>query len=138
MAFGQAAAFCAVYHRHLDPPVGHLFSLGVFCAGRLVGAAIVGRPVARMLDDGKTAEITRVAVDGTRNACSALLAACRREAKKRKYERIVTYTLPTESGVSLRAAGFQPDGEVGGGTWNRAKRAREDRHPTVKKLRWRG
>lgn len=138
LGFGQAAAFCAVYHRHLAPPVGHLFSLGVFCAGRLVGAAIVGRPVARMLDDGRTAEITRVAVDGTRNACSALLAACRREARKRKYERIVTYTLPSESGVSLRAAGFQPDGEAGGGTWDRAKRARENRHPTTKKLRWRG
>lgn len=134
--FGQAAAFCAVYHRHLKPPVGHLFSLGVYCSGRLVGAAIVGRPVARMLDDGHTVEVTRVAADGTRNACSALLGACRREAKKRRYDRVVTYTLPTESGASLRAAGFRPDGEAGGGSWDRTRRSRQTQHPTMRKLRW--
>lgn len=134
--FGPAAAFCAVHHRHLKPPVGHVFSLGVFAGRRLVGVAIVGRPVARLLDDGRTLEITRVAADGTRNACSALLAACRREARRRSVRRLVTYTLPSESGVSLRAAGFREDGEAGGGRWNRADRARVDEHPVVRKLRW--
>lgn len=134
--FGQAAAFCAVHHRHLNPPAGHVFSLGVFDKRRLVGVAIVGRPVARLLDDGRTLEITRVAADGTRNACSALLAACRREARKRGIAKVVTYTLPTESGVSLRAAGFRPDGVAGGGAWGRASRARADTHPIGRKLRW--
>lgn len=136
--FGQAAAFCAVYHRHLDPPVGHMYSLGVFCGRRLVGVAIVGRPVARLLDDGATLEITRVAVDGTRNACSALLGAARREAHKRGIGRIVTYTLPGESGSSLRAAGFRPDGNAGGGKWARRGRPRVDGHPQERKLRWLG
>lgn len=31
----------------------------------LVGVAVVGRPVARLLDDGLTLEVTRVATDGT-------------------------------------------------------------------------
>jgi hypothetical protein len=134
--FGQAAAFCAVYHRHLKPPVGHVFSLGVFLGHRLVGVAIVGRPVARLLDDGRTLEITRVAADGTRNACSALLGASRREARKRGAASLVTYTLPSESGASLRAAGFRPDGIAGGGKWSRATRRRSDAHPSERKLRW--
>lgn len=134
--FGQAAAFCAVYHRHLKPPVGHVFSLGVFTGRRLVGVAIVGRPVARLLDDGRTLEITRVAADGTRNACSALLAACRREARRRSIRRLVTYTLPSESGISLRAAGFRPDGAAGGGSWDRAGRPRTADQPLERKLRW--
>jgi hypothetical protein len=134
--FGQAAAFCAVYHRHLKPPVGHVFSLGVFVDRLLVGVAIVGRPVARLLDDGRTLEITRVAADGTRNACSALLGACRREARRRSITRLVTYTLPIESGVSLRAAGFRLDGRAGGGRWDRGGRPRADGHPVERKLRW--
>lgn len=136
VTFGQAAAFCAVYHRHLKPPVGHVFSLGVFTGRRLVGVAIVGRPVARLLDDRRTLEITRVAADGTRNACSALLGACRREARRRSITRLVTYTLPSESGVSLRAAGFRPDGAAGGGSWDRAKRPRTADQPVERKLRW--
>lgn len=132
--FGQAV--CAVYHRHLKPPVGHVFSLGVFVDRRLVGVAIVGRPVARLLDDGRTLEITRVAADGTRNACSALLGACRREARRRSIKRLVTYTLPAESGVSLRAAGFRPDGRAGGGRWDRDGRPRADGHPVERKMRW--
>lgn len=134
--FGQAAAFCAVYHRHLKPPVGHVFSLGVFVGRRMVGVAIVGRPVARLLDDGRTLEITRVAADGTRNACSALLGACRREARRRSITRLVTYTLPSESGVSLRAAGFRADGMAGGGSWDRAARPRSADQPVERKLRW--
>lgn len=133
--FGQAAAFCAVYHRHLKPPAGHVFSLGVFAGRRLVGVAIVGRPVARHLDDGCTLEITRVASDGTRNACSALLGACRRESRRRSIKRLVTYTLPSEPGISLRAAGFRADGMTAGGRWDRNGRPRQDAHPVQRKLR---
>lgn len=136
VGYGQAAAFCAVYHRHLKPPVGHVFSLGVFDRTRLVGVAIVGRPVARLLDDGRTLEITRVAADGTRNACSALLGACRREARRRSIARLVTYTLPSESGVSLRAAGFRVEGAAGGGSWNRTLRPRTADQPVERKTRW--
>lgn len=120
----------------LKPPVGHVFSLGVFDRTRLVGVAIVGRPVARLLDDGRTLEITRVAADGTRNACSALLGSCRREARRRSIARLVTYTLPSESGVSLRAAGFRVEGAAGGGSWNRTLRPRTADQPVERKTRW--
>jgi hypothetical protein len=138
VAFGLAAAFTAVHHRHHAPPVGHLFSLGAFHGTRLCGVAMVGRPVARQLDDGRTLEITRVAVDGTRNACSSLLGAARREARKRGFSRIFTYTLAGEAGASLRAAGFVHDGTTAGGSWSRRGRARHDAHPLGAKTRWRG
>lgn len=132
----EASAFVNKRHRHLASTVGHKFSIGAFAETELVGAAITGRPVARMLDDGLTVEVLRVATDGTRNACSKLYGAVRREAKKRGFKRIVTYTLPGEGGASLRAAGFTSEGPAGGGSWSRPGRARTDRHPTASKLRW--
>ena len=83
--------------------------------GKLVGVAMVGRPVARKLCDGITAEVVRVCTDGTRNACSILYAACARAAKSLGYHRILTYTLESEPGVSLRAAGWDVDAEGVGG-----------------------
>ena len=75
---------------------------------------IAGRPVAPALQDGLTMEILRVCTDGSRNACSMLYGACRRAARALGYQRILTYTLPTEGGASLRAAGFRFDGDAGG------------------------
>jgi hypothetical protein len=65
-----------------------------------------------------------------------LLGAARKEAKKRGYARVITYTLPAEGGVSLRAAGYTSDGPAGGGSWSRDSRERLDRHPTDRKTRW--
>lgn len=125
-----------MHHRHHGSPIGHLFSLGCFANNILVGTAIIGRPVARMLDNGVTVEVTRLATSGTRNASSKLLGAARREARKRGFKRMITYTLPIEGGVSLRAAGFESDGAAGGGSWSRGNRQRTDRHPTEVKTRW--
>ena len=136
LPFSRAAAFVAAYHRHLGPPPGHRYSAGVFTAdGVLRGVAIVGRPVARLLDDGRTLELTRVATDGTPNACSALLGHARREARRRQM-RLVTYTLVSEPGTSLRAAGFVADGVGVGGSWSRAGRSRRVAHPLEPKQRW--
>jgi hypothetical protein len=132
----DAGAFVNMHHRHHASPIGHVFSLGCFVEDVLVGAAIIGRPVARMLDDGKTVEITRLASAGIRNVSSKLLGAARREAKKRGIARVITYTLPAEGGTSLRAAGYAFDGAAGGGTWSRKTRQRTDRHPTDRKTRW--
>lgn len=132
----DAGAFVNLYHRHLAGPVGHLFSLGCLVEGVMVGAAVVGRPVARHLDDGRTVEITRLASSGMRNVCSKLLGAVRREAGQRGYTRVFTYTLSEESGASLKAAGYTCEGEAGGGKWSRRGRARDDRHPTGSKRRW--
>jgi hypothetical protein len=105
-------------------------------AGDVVGVAIVGRPLARMLQDGFTAEVTRVATDGTRNACSLLYGAAWRACRALGYRKLVTYTLPEEGGGSLRGAGWKCLGEAGGGKWSRADRPRVDAHPTQVKMRW--
>ncbi|MFD0329838.1 XF1762 family protein [Streptacidiphilus monticola] len=107
LTFKQACAFVDAHHRHHAAPQGHKFSLGAVTAdGTLVAVAIVGRPVARALDDGLTVEVTRLASDGTRNACSALYAAAWRTARAAGYRRALTYTQGPETGASLRAAGW--------------------------------
>jgi hypothetical protein len=93
VTFAQACAFITDWHRHHRPPQGHKFSLGVAADEVLVGVAVVGRPVARLLDDGQTLELTRVAVaDATPNVCSLLYAAAWRAAKALGYRRLITYT----------------------------------------------
>jgi hypothetical protein len=134
--FDEACQFVAVHHRHHIPPVGHKFSLAVNDGEKVVGVAIVGRPVARMSDNGWTLEVTRCCTDGTKNACSALYAACWRAARALGYHRLITYTLPAEGGTSLWAAGMRLVGERGGGSWSRAARPRVDKHSTEQKLLW--
>jgi len=95
--------------------------------GRLHGVAIVGRPVSRHLDDGLTAEVTRLCTDGLPNACSFLYSACVRIARDMGYEKIITYILASENGASLRASGWQAvEGLRGGGNWNVPSRPRAD------------
>jgi L-amino acid N-acyltransferase YncA len=131
-----ARAFVERNHRHHRPPQGGLFAVAVAHGDQVVGVAIVGRPVARRLADGWTAEVTRVATDGTKNACSMLYGAAWRACRALGYRRLVTYTLPSESGSSLRGAGWACVGEAGGGSWSRGNRPRVDMHPTQVKLRW--
>ena len=102
----EANAFVAAYHRHHEPVTGHRFSLGVYDANKLCGVAIVGRPVARKINQHTIVEVTRLCTDGTRNACSILYGACARAAKALGYERIITYILCSENGASLRASGW--------------------------------
>lgn len=132
----EACAFVEAHHRHHEPPRGCLFCVAVNDGERVRGVAIVGRPLSRMLQDGYTAEVVRVATDGAHNACSKLYGACWRAARAIGYRRLVTYTLPEEGGVSLRAAGWTCLGEAGGGSWSRNGRPRVDTHPTQTKLRW--
>lgn len=105
-------------------------------SGELVGVAIVGRPVARMLQDGYTCEVTRLCTDGTRNACSKLYAAARQAAIAKGYVRGVTYILGAETGASLRAAGWRDLGDSPGGSWSREGRERDDPNPTCPKRRY--
>jgi hypothetical protein len=132
----EANEFVAQHHRHHGRVVGHKFSLGVVQGETVRGVAIVSRPVARRLDDGMTLEVTRVATDGAKDACSALYGACRRATFALGYKRLVTYTLASEQGASLRGAGYRLIGEAGGGSWSVPSRPRVDKHPLQKKLRW--
>ena len=136
MVLDEANAFVAEHHRHHKPVPGAKFCIGVASDGEIVGVAIVGRPVSRMLDDGWTLEVNRTCTDGTKNANSILYGAAWRAAKALGYRKLITYTLPEESGASLRAAGWRCLGSAGGGSWNTPSRPRVDTHPLQAKLKW--
>ena len=132
----EANEFVRRHHRHHKPTVGHKFSIGVREDGRLAGVAICGRPVSRFLDDGYTLEVNRLCTDGARNACSMLYGAAARAARAMGYQKIITYTLDTEPGTSLRAAGWQCAGPAGGERWTGKRRPAADLYPPQKKLRY--
>ena len=120
----EANAYVEELHRHHGKVVGHKWSLAAYKDGRLCGVAIVGRPTGRYLDNGSTLEVTRLCTDGTRNACSALYAACARRAKREGYAKIITFILQSEPGTSLRAAGWTLEAaKAGKPRWNKERYA---------------
>lgn len=134
----QANSLVGELHRHHKPVVGHRFSIGVRSkAGTLHGAAIVGRPTGRKNPQYDWAEVTRLVTDGQKNACSILYAACARIAKEMGFKRIQTFILEEETGVSLRAAGWEFDQMSDGGNWNVPSRGgRRNDQPQQAKQRW--
>jgi hypothetical protein len=135
-SLAAANAFIERHHRHHGPLRFHKFSVAIADErGDVRGVAVVGRPVARALDDGQTLEVSRVATDGIRNGCSMLYGACRRVAFALGYRRLVTYVLNTEPGTSLRAAGWSCAGVIRGKPWNTPRRRRADKHPLQNKQR---
>jgi hypothetical protein len=132
----HAREYVGRVHRHHLPPQGGLFAIAAAEGDEVVGVVIVGRPVARHLDDGFTAEITRLASDGSKNACSMLYAAAWRAARAMGYRKLVTYTLRTEPGTSLRAAGLKVVGEVSQRSWDTPSRPRIDKDERQARLRW--
>jgi hypothetical protein len=136
VSFAEAAAFVRRHHRHHRPPPGSKFCVGVAMEERRVGVIIAGRPVARPLDDGGTLEVTRCCTDGTPHAGSCLYGAAWRSARALGYRQLLTYTLTSEPGTSLKAAGWRQVGETKGGRWNCPSRPRADSHPTGPKRRW--
>lgn len=132
----EACVFIDGVHRHHKKPVGWKFGIAVNNGNKVVGVATVGRPVARPLDNGVTLEVNRVATDGTKNACSFLYGASWRAAKSLGYKRLVTYTLNTEPGTSLIAAGWKLLYETKGGSWDTPSRRRVDTHPMQGKFLW--
>jgi hypothetical protein len=131
----EANAYVKKHHRHHKPTPGHKYSVAVGDT-EIRGVAIVGRPVARKLDDGWTLEVNRVCTDGARNACSMLYQAAWRAAKALGYTRLITYTLPKEGGASLRGAGWKCLGERGGGNWNVPSRPRVNTDEILRGQKW--
>ncbi len=130
----EANSFVMAMHRHHKPVVGHKFSIGAMVDGKIVGVAIVGRPVARGRDDGWTLEVTRLCTDGTKNACSFLYGAAARAALALGYRRIGTYILASEPGSSLKGAGWRLIGEVKGRSWSCPSRPRVEQAGYPNKL----
>lgn len=134
-----ANTFIATHHRHHAPVVGDIFRVGLALDGDVIGVVVVGRPVARARDDGYTAEVTRCCVremPEAKHAASKLYGMAWRIAREMGYRRMGTYTLASESGASLRAAGWRMLHEVPGRSWDTPSRRRTDKHPTVDKTLW--
>ena len=148
MDLKSANAYVMEHHRHNGKVLIHRFSIGCYDGDRLCGVAICGNPVARKLDDGCTIEVHRCCTDGTKNACSLLYSRCARIAKEMGFAKIITYTLKSESGVTMRACGWEVDADdIGGVSWNMPSRPREEitytlfgeeikHYPSEKKTRW--
>ena len=149
VSLAEARRFIAETHRHNDPPTGHRVSVGIADdTGKVRGVGVLGHPLARKSDDGRTAAIYRIATDGVPNGCSMLYGALVRVAWALGYDKVLTYTLADEPGTSLRASGWTYDGEAGGGDWATAsqpKRLNASEKPTMffdhkmpqgKKVRW--
>jgi hypothetical protein len=132
----QANAYVEQHHRHSNPTIGHKFSLGAALGDEIVGVSIVGRPVARPLDDGWTLEVLRVCSIGERNVCSFLYGASWRAARALGYRKVITYTLKSEAGSSLKAVGWRVVGEVQARSWDTPTRPRIDKHPLQERFRW--
>lgn len=131
LSYPATAARYALLREHLSPG--------------LVGVVIASRPVARGLEDGRTIELIRLTTDGSRNACSRLYGAACRAAFAMGYRRVITYTLASEGGVSLLAAGFRVDAQVEGRAWVHTAGPRSldmprlfdaPKMPTGPKVRW--
>lgn len=144
ISLADARRFVGEHHRHNLPPVGWKFGVAVEADSEIVGVAIAGRPVARMLDDGATLEVIRTCTDGTQNANSMLYGAVARAAKALGYKTLYTYTLTEETGASLKAAGWERDADVpAAASWSVPSRPRiqtdlfgNDRRPPGPKVRW--
>ena len=136
VTLATANAFVNAHHRHHKATAGHKFSIGCAKDGELVGVAIVGRPVSRYLDDGWTLEVNRLCTTGERNTCRILYAASARAAKAMGYRKIITYTLDSESGSSLRAAGWSGAGMAGGKCWTGSRKPASALYPAQMKLRY--
>jgi len=128
MSLQEANEFVANFHRHSKPTQGGKFAIGASFDG-LFGVAIVGRPVARRLDDGFTAEVLRVCVtsNAPKNTCSFLYGRCWRIWQQMGGLKMITYTLQKESGASLRGVGWKIMGETGGWKENKGWTTRPNR-----------
>ncbi|ABM39684.1 XF1762 family protein [Polaromonas naphthalenivorans] len=142
VSFSTAKNFVAPHHRHCPAPAGWRFWTGIFNGDELIGCVMVGRPVARALDPARVVEVNRLCVrtdiapELPWNACSQLYGWAAREARKRGFQRIITYTLESESGVSLKAAGWTIEHKVKGRSWDTPSRRLPNASPGLNKNRW--
>lgn len=133
----QANELVNRWHRHHKPARGHRFSIGCERSGELVGAAIIGRPVARLSDQYRTAEVTRLVSDGSPHVCSKLYGAAARIAFEMGFCKIQTFILVTEPGTSLRAAGWKCECLTeANDDWTDSREGRRNDQPKVQKQRW--
>jgi hypothetical protein len=128
----EANDFVECWHRHSSRTSndGGKFAIGLTFDGTLVGCAIVGRPVARMLQTEGTAELLRLCTSpaAPKGSASKLYTRAKRIWQLMGGTRIITYTLKRESGASLRGAGIhEAAAEVSPQQWTRPSRRRDEK-----------
>ena len=128
-------------HRHSGRTArdGGKWAVGAALQTHLVGCAIVGRPVARLLADVFTAEVLRLCVvpDAPPNTPSMLYGACWRGWRAMGGKKMITYTLQTESGRTLHAAGWVKAADCKPSSWNWRGRPRKHQDIySLPKTRW--
>lgn len=133
----RAKAFVDAFHRHHVSAMQARFCHAVVDEnGNVRGVSMVGRPVARHLDNGWTLEVNRLCTDGTPNACSALYGAARRGGKALGYLKLITYIRSDEPGTSLKASGWVFEEEIRARSWDMPGRPRTDKTEIVRRGRW--
>jgi len=134
----EAKTFIAALHRHNPKVVGWKFGIGLNDGEKVVGVAVVGRPVSRVIQarEAYTAEVLRNCTDGTPHAASKLYAACWRACRAMGYRRLITTTLRSEPGTSLVAAGFTELYAIKGRSWDCPSRPRVDSHTIEDRVLW--
>jgi hypothetical protein len=136
-------AWISDVHRHLPIVQGGLFAVAVYQGPQLVGVGLTGNP-ARVWQGTGRVIISRVAVlagldhVGSHAApvCSMIYGALTRASRALGYREVWTYTLPEESGASLRAAGFIDMGLTRAEEWDRPSRRRNAAVRPDAKRRW--
>lgn len=112
----EAQAFVNRHHRHNRASVGDRLRLCAMNGPDMVAVCIAGRPEARPNPQYSVLEVTRLCVRDDlmlpalkANAASQLYSEVARRAKKMEgVERVITYTLVSEEGTSLKAIGWTP------------------------------
>lgn len=134
----EARRLVKQWHRHLEDVQGGLFAAKVTVDGETVGVALAGNPARVWQGTGRLA-ISRVALKTKHinNAASMLYGAICRAARELGYTEAWTYTLPEETGKSLKAAGFEDMGLNKGGEHDRPSRRRKPAKHPEQKRRWR-
>lgn len=126
MELKEAQAYINQYHRHHEASHRDKFRIAASDGNNILGVIQVGRPVSRVLDNGKTLEVLRLCTQGDKDVCSFLYSRAARIAREMGYEKIITYILESESGISLKASGWELEADnVGGRDWNVPSRPRE-------------
>ena len=142
VSFPAARAFIAKHHRHCGPPQAWRFGASIWNGYVMMGVVTVGNPVAPAFNGRGIVEVNRLCVRRDLdpmlrwNCCSMLYAHSAREAERRGFSRIITYTRADEDGASLRAAGWVSEGAAGGRGWHSGRRSRSNRNAWVMKQRW--
>jgi hypothetical protein len=142
LSLKEANEFVTKHHRHNKKCAGHKFSIGAMYKNKLVGVAIVGRPVSRRLDDRFTLEINRNCVLdlAPKGTCSFLYSRAIKIWQTMGGKKIITYTLETESGSSLKAVNFFKEATIRTFTKNIGWTTRKNRiwheAQSIPRVRW--